>query len=85
MALTFTHYRYCEPSMGDLNPAGKWVQLQSFISAVYTHRMANSVEDVEWFVTNFLEKMYLTSTYQPKICADLVAASSSASLGSFTP
>jgi hypothetical protein len=42
-------------------------------------KITKSIEDVNWIVMNFLE------AYQPKISADLAAASSNASLGSLTP
>jgi thiazole synthase ThiGH ThiG subunit len=62
-----------------------WNTSRDIRDAIKIARMAKSIEDVNWLVTNFLEQKYHTSTYQPKISADLAAASSSASLGSFIP
>jgi Holliday junction DNA helicase RuvB len=60
-----------------------WRTSKNIRDAIKIARMARSVEDVDWLVTNFLDRH--TDSYQPKISADLAAASSNASLGSFTP
>lgn len=62
-----------------------WNTSRNIRDAIKIAKMAKSMENVDWLVTNFLEQTAHTSTYQPKISADLAAASSSASLGSFTP
>lgn len=60
-----------------------WRTSKNIRDAIKIARMTKAVEDVDWLVTNFLDRH--TNAYQPKISADLAAASSNASLGSFTP
>ena len=62
-----------------------WKTSRNIRDSIRIAKMSGAVKDVDWLVMNFLEQTYYTSTYQPKISADLAAASSSASLGSFTP
>jgi hypothetical protein len=60
-----------------------WKTSRNIRDSIRIAKLAKSVENVGWLVTNFFRRA--TNAYQPKINADLAAASSNASLGSFTP
>jgi len=82
MLLTSKHYNVAG-KIAKVTAEAVWGTSRNIRDAIKIAKMAKSVGDVDWLVINFLDRH--TDTYQPKISADLAAASSSACLGSSTP